>query len=583
MARLNSHLGRRLGVAAAALVATVPTLAVEAGRAGAADPVTDPAAVQLFAPVSGQTVETVQDSKRKTYYHLLLGTAPGVTSVDLSYVKDGVEKPIASSVLPDAATHLVDYLWPATVTGTVRLQAVGHAGSVDGTPESATVTLSTTPSHFDFVRPNPSGAPLGVFVRRDGHAFTRASGITGRDVEPTADAPVLGGAVVPPSAYPAPTGTFLREEDGWTYRKPVDLTGNPGLTTGRAVIRVSDPVATGSSSAAVVTPLYVQTVGAVRSTTAPVPGSANRTITAKVTDQNGQPVVGAVVRLRGYANGSRTPVSQYAVSDAHDGLVSFTNAGAGFPAGFYVAYVDLDLNGVKGPREPGSQSVVGTVTYAAPGKSLYHNNARIPNAGGTVGDSLRGTKLAAARHYQWIDQNGQLSYTSRAVLRAGARRISQPAHLTWVNAHGAPFNPRWLGKGRFENRAWANLRRRPGLRNAEMTFQQNAARHVFVEWEVKDIKPFTSTAALNAAFANLATAAKRYYGSAWRSRVEVKMLSNLSGGPAFALRVLQVAHAHGFTTIYLARGAAARTQIPASAHAYVTYVRGAVGGLYATR
>jgi hypothetical protein len=114
-----------------------------------------------------------------------------------------------------------------------------------------------------------------------------------------------------------------------------------------------------------------------------------------------------------------------------------------------------------------------------------------------------------------------------------------------------------------------------------MTFQQDAAHRLSVEWEVKDIKPFTSTAALNAAFANLASAAQRYYGSAWRSRVEVKMLSNLSGGQAFALRVLQVAHAHGFTTIYLARGAATGRQIPAAAHAYVTYVRGARAGLYA--
>jgi hypothetical protein len=46
--------------------------------------------------------------------------------------------------------------------------------------------------------------------------------------------------------------------------------------------------------------------------------------------------------------------------------------------------------------------------------------------------------------------------------------------------------------------------------------------------------------------------------------------------------VLQAAHAHGFTTIYLARGNATRYQIPASAHAYVTYVRGAAGGLYAS-
>ena len=59
------------------------------------------------------------------------------------------------------------------------------------------------------------------------------------------------------------------------------------------------------------------------------------------------------------------------------------------------------------------------------------------------------------------------------------------------------------------------------------------------------------------------------------------MLSNLSGGPSFALKVLKVARAHGFTTIYLARGNATRVQIPASAHRYITYVRGARADLYA--
>jgi hypothetical protein len=115
-----------------------------------------------------------------------------------------------------------------------------------------------------------------------------------------------------------------------------------------------------------------------------------------------------------------------------------------------------------------------------------------------------------------------------------------------------------------------------------MTFRQNAAYGISVEWEVKDIKPFTSPAALDAAFTNLAAAAQQYYGAAWTSRVQIKMLSNLSGGQPFALKVLRAAHAHGFTTILLARGAATRTPIPVGAHQYVTYVRGAQSGLYAS-
>jgi hypothetical protein len=390
------------------------------------------------------------------------------------------------------------------------------------------------------------------------------------------------------ASLPNPTGEFVPGNGTGIFREPLDLTGNPGLTSGRAVVRAVVQAADGSTADAVVAPLYTQTVTAVRSTSTTL-ANGNITITTRVTDQYGQPVVGAPVRLAGYASGSRTANWQIGVTDAVDGLVTFSGPGAGtgpasatgYPGGFYTAYVDLNLDGKQGSKEPAFESVWGTVSYAAPGKSLYHSDVRIPGSGGVLADSLRGTRIAAARHYQWIDQDGQLAYSTVAGLRGGAARVSQPGHLTWVNAHGAPFNPRWLKKGRFETRAWSNIKRRRGLRNAEMTFQQNAAYGLNVEWEVKNIRPFTSTAALDAAFANLATAAQRYYGAAWTSRVQVKMLSDLPGGQAFALRVLRVARAHGFTTILLARGGATGLQIPTSAHAYVTYVRGARAGLYA--
>jgi hypothetical protein len=575
MARLKTNVRYGVTVAVATLLATAPTLAVD--QAIAADPAPGSSIVEFYTPRGGET-ERVDGT-----VHLVLGAASGVDSVVLSYRKDGGGPVTFASVMPDPTTHVVDYTWTNAPLGTVDLQATGLDAddAILGTAEADGVTLSTRAgTQFTFVRPAPSGEALGVFRRADGHSFARASGFTTRVEEPTADAPDIGAVAPPASALPAPTGTFRKEADRWTYRQPVDLSGNPGLATRRAVIRVHDSV----SSSAVETPLYIQTIGTVTSTTTPVPGTSKVTITARVTDQKGQVVVGAPVRLRGYINGSKSPVSQLAVTDAHDGLVTFTNGGAGFPAGFYVAYVDVNLNGKQaGRQEIGSQSVVGTVSYAAPGRPLYHNNVPTRRASGTVGDSLLGTRLAAARRYQWIDQDGHLSFATRAVRRGGAARVTAPAHLTWVNAHGAPFNPRWLKNGRFETRAWSAIQRRPGLRNADMTFKQNAAHNLSVEWEVKDIRPFTSTAALNAAFASLAASAQRYYGPAWASRVEIKMLSNLSGGLPFALRVLRYAHAQGFTTMLLARGAAASTQIPASAHQYVTYVRGARAGLYATR
>lgn len=569
MSRLTRHLTRGATVALATLVAVVPTATVDAAQAATEDP-----AVVFYTPLGSQTAPVPAA-------HLLLGTRADVRAVQLQYrVTDGEGWTNLGDPLTPSASGVIDTTWTGPVTGqAVDLQALASDGSSVGLGADVVDDVTFSPgagTAFSFVRP-AKGEPLGVYRRADGRAFARASGFTTRNEPPAADAPAIGAVAVPASRLPAPTGTLRSEPDGLTYRVPVDLSGNPGLptpgTAGHAVIRVHDSV----SSAAVETSLYYQRVKSVTSSRTPVPGTADTKITAKVLDQNNQVVVGAPVHLRGYVNGSRTPVSQVAITDAHDGLAIFTVSAAGF----YVPYVDTNLNGYQTTGErAGSQVVVGTVTRAAPGRALYHNNAHTRGAGGTVGDSLRGTRAAAARRYQWIDQDGQLSFGSRAALRSGVRRVSHPTHLTWVNAHGSPFNPRWMRKGRFETRAWSSIRRRPGLRNADMTFAQNAAYHLSVEWEVKDIKPFTSAAALNAAFASLAASARRYYGAAWQSRVQVKMLSDLSGGPTFALRVLRYAHAHGFTTIYLARKRATGIQIPASAHAYVTYVRGAKAGLY---
>src|SRR5262249_54881794 len=161
----------------------------------------------------------------------------------------------------------------------------------------------------------------GVFRRADGHWFARTSGeITGSNPA-TADDAAPGSAVPGLSSLPAPTGTITTDSKGHRiFRLPVDLSTHAGATTpGSAVIRVSD----GTSSDAVEAPLYFQTVNAVRPPK-DVPGCSNGTITAKASDQYGQPVVGAVVRLTGYASGARTPVSQLAVTDAHDGLTTFT-------------------------------------------------------------------------------------------------------------------------------------------------------------------------------------------------------------------------------------------------------------------
>jgi len=497
----------------------------------------------------------------------------------------------------------------------VLLAGVPAAAHLDGAGSGHDGSISLADSSpFTFTRPR-AGVPLGVFKRKDHHWYAGVFGSTTGATAPAATdashlAPVPAPSTPPTSVptslapsptgsttptvtpgslpaltLPAPTGVFPAG-GAHSFAAPVDLTpylGSPAPTS--AQIQVSD--ASGAATT-LSTTLYQQTVTAVRVTTAAASGS-NVTITATATDQFGQPVVGAPVRLAGSVAGPKGPrVNQLGITNAL-GEVTYTGPGTGtgpaaatgYPTGFYTAYFDHNVDGHRGGHEPEVEVVRGAASYAAPGKAFYHNDKRIKNAGGVYADARKGTVAAHAKGYTWIDQDGQLSFRTRAHKVAGAGRISSSADLVWVNAHGAPFNPKWLKKRRFETRVWNQIKHRAGLRSVAKTLRQDARHGLSVEWEVKNVQPFTTDAALDAAFANLASVAQRYYGSAWRSRVQIKVLSNLSGGRAYALNVLKHAHAYGFTTMFLARGKWARKQIPVSAQSYVNYVRGASGGLYA--
>lgn len=484
----------------------------------------------------------------------------------------------------------------------------GDSGAGDGS-----ITL-TTATRFTFTRPARSGDPLGFYQRKDGHSFAGVLGTSTGTTEPTAvDAsshtttptptptpstspttsatptPRPGGTPsttsVAPLTLPTPAGVFPVGAVG-SFAEPVDLTAYNGVAAPTATIRVSD----GTSSTTIDAALYPQVVTNIRAVRTAIPGTSNVTITATVTDQYGLPVVGAPVRIVGQAAGTTGPrIDQLGVTNAL-GTLTFTGPGAGtgpiaptgYATGAYKVFADLNVSGSRGATEPSYQVIVGTVSYAAPGRAFYHNDKRIKNAGGVYADAARGTRAAHAKGYTWIDQDGQLVFQSRNQKLAGAARISQATQLVWVNAHGSPFNPKWLKKGRFETKTWAAIQHRPGLRDAAATLRQNAQYGLSVEWEVKDIRPFTKAATLDAAFANLAAVARQYYGAAWHSRVEIKVLSNLSGGQAYALKVLKHAHAAGFTTMLLSRGRTTGIQIPASAQTYVSYVRGARSGVYPT-
>ncbi len=572
---------RRIAVAGSVLL--LATGAAVAPATAASTPVpspTDTTKVIFYTPVGTATDPGVADTSK---VHVLLGAGVSVAAVKLGYRAHDASgssatwTDIGGVLTRDSGTGLFETTLTTLPEGEIDLQATGYSDTtattpVTGTPAVEEIVLDSTSTGFTLNQPTSAGKQVrvGVYRRADGHSYAAISGTTTGTTAPTLDDPAHDPLAA--SAYSVPTGVL----NGKTFTAAVDLGGYGTLSaTSQVVVRAQDSL----SSDAEVIAVYDQVVTSVRATATAVPGTNTQEITATVYDQYGQPVTGVLMHLGGQAAGPVARQYQAVVSDVR-GQATFSSAGVTSPGG-YDAYADLNLNTFHTTGEPGYQVILGEVSYAAPGHSLYHNNKQTKNGSGTVGDSRKGTLAAAAKQYDWIDQNGHLAFANAKRKRAGASAVTKAGQLVWVNAHGSPYNPKWLKKGRFETTTWTALKKRKGLRNAQKTLQQNARNNVSVEWEVKDIKPFTSTAALNAAFANLASNAQAAYGAAWRDRVQVKVLSNLSGGQKFALQVLQAAHAQGFTTIFLARGATTRTQtIPAAAQAYVDYVRGANAAIY---
>jgi hypothetical protein len=578
----HRRITRSVGVAIGALlVSGIPAISATGPAAAATIPATftdafGQTALTFYTPIEGQTASIAGGRP----VHIEVGAGSEVPFVQLAYTTATDPTPVNIGDR-QAGAGVIDVDWTApTADEPVTLQATGYATKTGNDPITAPVTKSITLSRtagtrFTFTDPKTSSAQIGVFIRKDGHSYAAVSGTTSGTVAPTV-VDAAHTAPAPPTSLPAPAGVFPAGTAS-SFTEPVDLSAYNylGVPT-QAAVRVSDNV----SSDATVTSLYQQVVTAVRATATPIPGTSAQTISATVTDQYGLPVVGAPVRLGGHVAGVSSSPNQLAITNAL-GQVTFPGA---YSTGWYDVYADLNVNANHGGKEPGFQVIVGTVSYAAPGKAFYHSDKPIKKAGGVYADAVRGTRAAAARGYTWIDQDGQLAYKTTARLRAGVARVSQASDLVWVNAHGAPFNPKWLKKkkkkNRFEDHPWSSLKKHAGLRDVDKTFRQNAAYHLSVEWEVKDVRPFSKASALDAAFANLATAARTYYGAAWADRVQVKVLSNLHGGQKYALKVLKHAHKFGFTTIFLARGQATHSQIPASKQKFVTYVRGAQAGYY---
>jgi hypothetical protein len=202
--------------------------------------------------------------------------------------------------------------------------------------------------------------------------------------------------------------------------------------------------------------------------------------------------------------------------------------------------------------------------------------------------TYRPTRAPARRVYH---QSWRTSYIANsqhgaiAAREAGCRWTDNDFHLTkrgadWGNDHGYP-SQFWFDHGdRMERHPSSYvfaLHKTVGghdyhVRSLRETFEDNHHNGLGTEVEVKDIHPWATPAILNARFAELAATAQAVYGDNWRAHVVVKVLTNLSGGEQYALRICRRAHAHGIPTMLLVRGRCRLKRY--IGHPEITWVRG---------
>jgi hypothetical protein len=195
----------------------------------------------------------------------------------------------------------------------------------------------------------------------------------------------------------------------------------------------------------------------------------------------------------------------------------------------------------------------------SPGRKVFHDDWPQTPYGS---NSHHGPHLAESHKCGWIDNDA--TRTSNDVL---------------INDHGNPLRAYFRKGDRSIHHTWAQVQQLTydhagetyRLRSIAQALKDNAALGIRTEVEIKYLGPI-SKARLDAILRQLAADAEAAYGADWRAHAEVKVLSNLTGGVNYALRVCRAAHAAGFTTILLARGTARFRRF--KGRTAVTYVRG---------
>ena len=201
-----------------------------------------------------------------------------------------------------------------------------------------------------------------------------------------------------------------------------------------------------------------------------------------------------------------------------------------------------------------------TMPKRAPSRRVAHRDWRTSY----VTNSARGAVMARESGYHWTDNDFH-------VTQHGA---------DWGNDHGAPLHL-FFGPGdRMERHPSAEVFAMTAtvggheyhVRTLREALEDNHHNGLGTEVEVKDWRPWSTPAILDARMAELAQTAAEVYGPEWRRHVVVKVLTNLGGGIPYALAVCRAAHKHNVPTMLLARGRARFMRF--RNHPAITWVRG---------
>ena len=490
---MNSS-GIKRGLAGSAITALaitgLPFLATSANadslaaQQGAGDGVT------LVTP---ESIASVENDGSESTVHLVANGGSDVQQVRFEFSTNGGTSFTPIATVSRNAGGAFSTEWapiPATFNQTVEVRAValGSVGTEIGTPDSNSVLVDADADAIDIAY--APGAQVGVFDQP--YSNDGAEALLGAVSGTTSD--LAGDPDLDFSAYTS-NGVVTQEdvagevETGDTsrsYSAPVDFTGYPLDTTAP---RVNEAIILAQAEAEDAEPvnLYTQTISGVtvEADNANVQGANTTDITVTVTDQNGNPVVGAQVFGEDGVTVGQSP--RYTNSQGEAVFTGATGTANGTTYDFYVNTTEVNAyeNGVDFRRSVTVGSYTATPTTitasSADGDAFdFQEND---------GDDLR---------VRVLDQNGNpvsgqnVSYSLSVDLfpPAAGAPTPNPAPTTGTATTGPqgyaniPFTNK--GEGEYTLSAYVNQDGTPGqgpgdLSAADLEFKAGEANLVFAD------------------------------------------------------------------------------------------------------